>query len=105
MEHTIRKTSPKAELSTFAKTTEALEYVREHQPEVAFVSVENVDGRGFFLIKKMKKISPNTNVIVVASRYRFLEELNELRISGYVTEDFTEEKVNEEMACLRYVCT
>ena len=105
MEHIIRKTRPEAELTAFAKTADALSYVKKHQPEVAFISVEHADGRGFFLIKKVKKISPNTNVIAVASRYRFLEELNALRISGYVTEDFTEERVEEEMACLRYACS
>lgn len=105
MERTIRKTCPAAEVTAFAKTADAFTYVEKHQPEVAFISIENADGRGFFLIKKIKKALPDTNVIVVASRYRFLEELNELRISGYVTDEFTEEKVNEEMACLRYACT
>lgn len=105
MKKVIRETEPDADIRTFAKTGETLDFVAENQPEVAFISVENTDGRGYFLIKKMKSLSPQTNVIAVASRCRFEQELMSLRISGYVTERFTNEIVREEMANLRYAAS
>lgn len=89
-------------MHVFKDTQAVLDYVAEHQPEVAFISTENEDGRGYFLIKRMKYLSPRTNVIAVASTYRYLKELTELRVSGYVTEKFTKEAVHEEMENLRY---
>lgn len=64
--------------------------------------MEQADGRGFFLIKELRNASPRTNVIAVAQEYRFGAELMKLRISGYVTQGLTKEKVIEEMENLRY---
>lgn len=102
MAHVIRETTKGAEVHVFKDTQAALDYVAAQQPEVAFISTENEDGRGYFLIKRMKYLSPRTNVIAVANEYRYLKELTELRVSGYVTEKFTREAVNEEMENLRY---
>lgn len=102
MEKALYDAEPLAEITAFAKTTDVLAYVERYQPEVAFISLENPDGRGYFLIKKMKNISPRTNVIVVASRYRFLKEIMGLRVSGYVIGELTKEIVADEIAHLRY---
>ena len=103
MKKVISETEPDAEIFAFAELEKTLSYVKMNQPEVAFISVENTDGRGYFLIKKMKSLSPHTNVIAVASQYRFEQELMSLRISGYVTEKLTRNIVLDEMANLRYV--
>ena len=102
MARVIRGINKGAEIHVFKETQDALDYVAEHRPEVAFISTENEDGRGYFLIKRMKYLSPRTNVIAVASEYRYLKELTELRVSGYVTEGITKETVSEEMENLRY---
>ncbi len=98
----IRKSSPGGEVIAFEGTEEALQYVEQNLPEVAFISMENTDGRGYFLTKRVRKLSPRTNVVAVASEYRYAQQLMKLRISGYVTDELTEERVSEEIANLRY---
>lgn len=102
MVHIIREINKGAEIHVFKETQDVLDYVAEHHPEVAFISTENEDGRGYFLIKRMRYLTPRTNVIAVANEYRYLKELTELRVSGYVTEGITKEAVCEEMKNLRY---
>lgn len=104
MTKTISEIEPQAEITAFEKTADALEYAQSCYPDIAFISKENADARGYFLLKKVRKQSPGTNVIAVASRYRFLPELYHLRISGYIVEEMTPQKVREEMQNLRYAC-
>lgn len=102
MMHVVRQAQSGAEIHAFKDIEHAVSYAEEKQPEAAFISVEQVDGRGFFLIKKLRNLSPRTNVIAVSKECRFGAELMKLRISGYVTQGLTKEKVAEEMENLRY---
>lgn len=98
----IQRSRPGGGVTAFEKAEEMLKYVEQNLPEVAFISMENTDGRGYFLTKQVRKLSPRTNVVAVASEYRYAQQLMKLRISGYVTGEFTEERVSEEIANLRY---
>ena len=102
MIYVVRQAQPGAEVQAFKNVTEAVAYAEKMQPEAAFISVEQSDGRGYFLIKKLRNLTPRTNVIAVAKECRFGAELMKLRISGYVTQRLTKEKVVEEMKNLRY---
>lgn len=102
MMRVIRKVQPGVRIVFFQAAADALEYAHENLPEVAFISVEQEDGGGYFLIKKLRKLTPRTNIIAVSREYRFEAELMKLRISGYVTQEFTGEKVLDEMRNLRY---
>lgn len=102
MMHVIRQAQPEAEVHAFKDMEEAVSYAEKVQPEAAFISVEQADGRGYFLIKKLRNLTPRTNVVAVAKECRFGAELMKLRISGYVTQELTKEKVIEEMENLRY---
>lgn len=102
MTKVIRESEPNAYVDAFETTNSVLEFAGQTYPEVAFISVENVDGRGYFLVKELKRISPKTNVIVVARQYSFMQELIKLRVSGYVTDELTKDIVTDELANLRY---
>lgn len=102
MEKVIVKSKPEACIVTFATSDMLLEFAKKTNPEVAFISIESADGRGYFTVKALKKISPKTNVIVIASQCRYMQELIHLRISGYVTGELTKDIVTEELANLRY---
>ena len=102
MEYVIRNAQPDAEVYVCKRTNDALAYAESVYPQAAFISVQHKDGRGYFLIKKLKHLSPRTNVIAVSEKYRFEAELMKLRISGYITEGITREKVLDEMEHLRY---
>lgn len=92
------------EVIPFEKPEAVLQYVEENRPEIAFISAENADGRGYFLIKKIRQLSPQTNIIAVAREYRFAQEMMKLRVSGYVTGKFTLKKVIDELQNLRFQC-
>ena len=100
----IRQTRSGAEVISFEKPEAVLQYVEENRPEIAFISAENADGRGYFLIKKIRQLSPQTNIIAVAREYRFAQEMLKLRVSGYVTGKFTVKKVIDELQNLRFQC-
>ena len=100
----IRQTRAGAEVIPFEKPEAVLQYVEENRPEIAFISAENADGRGYFLIKKIRQLSPQTNIIAVAREYRFAQEMMKLRVSGYVTGKFTMKKVIDELQNLRFQC-
>lgn len=102
MMRVIRQAQPGVSLYGFRDAAQAIQFAEQEKPEAAFISLENEDGRGYFLIKKLRRVSPRTNVIAVSGTYRFEAELMRLRISGYVTEAFTREKVIDEMENLRY---
>ncbi len=102
MAEAIRSVEPNADIFVFSQTVDVLETAQKEQPEVAFISMEQEDGKGYFLVKKFAKMSPKMNVIAVAKEYRFAQELMRLRVSGYVTGDLTPELVRDEMANLRY---
>lgn len=102
MKHVIHNAQPSAEVCVWKRTKDALIYAENMHPEAAFISVQHEDGRGYFLIKKLKLLSPRTNVIAVSEQYRLEAELMKLRISGYITEGITREKVLDEIEHLRY---
>lgn len=102
MEYVIRNAQPDADVCVCKRTDDALVYAEKMHPQAAFISVQHKDGRGYFLIKKLKLLAPRTNVIAVSETYRFEAELMKLRISGYITEGITREKVLDEMEHLRY---
>lgn len=105
MAKVIRETEPDASVDAFETTNSALEFASHTYPKVAFISIENKDGRGYFLVKELKRMSPRTNVIVVARQYCFMQELMNLRVSGYVTGELTKDIVADELANLRYECS
>ena len=102
MAKVIRDTKPDAYIELFETTDAVLQFATKNHTDVAFISMENDDGRGFFLVKELKVISPRTNVIAVAQHYHFMQAMNRLRVSGYITETLTTDIVADELANLRY---
>lgn len=98
----IREAEPDADIMAFEQSVQLLEYANRYHPQAAFISVEQSDGKGLFLVKKLSRLSPKTNVIAMAREYRFAKELMNLRISGYIVEELTKDLVAEEMNNLRY---
>ena len=65
--------------------------------ETAFISVDDKQGRGFYLTQRLRSIDPQINLISMASRLRFGQELINLRISGYIVGERTKEKILDEI--------
>ena len=65
--------------------------------ETAFISMEDKEGHGFYLAKRLKKIDPQINLISMADKLRYGHELIKLRISGYIIGKRTREKILDEL--------
>lgn len=98
----VQETKPETVVRDFEALDRILAYVGANFSEVAFINMENADGGGFFLTKKLRELSPRTNVIAVSDDCRYAQELMKLRISGYITGKMTKERVMEELENLRY---
>ncbi len=85
------------ELYSFDDPDKAVLCAADGSIETAFISVEDKSGRGFYLTKKLRKLDPQINLISMASRLRFGQELISLRISGYILGERTKEKIMEEL--------
>ena len=85
------------DLYSFDNPDEAMLCATDGSIETAFISVEDKYGRGFYLVKKLRKLDPQINLISMASKLRFGHELIDLRISGYILGDRTKEKILEEL--------
>lgn len=85
------------ELYSFDNPDEAVLCATDGSIETAFISVEDKLGRGFYLVRKLKNIDPQINLISMASKLRFGHELINLRISGYILGERTKEKILDEL--------
>ena len=85
------------DLYIFDDPDKAVLCASEGSIETAFISVEDRLGRGFYLTKKLRNMDPQINLISMASRLRFGQELINLRISGYILGERTKEKILDEL--------
>ena len=92
---------PNAEIVQCEGPTEALETVEAKTFDVAFLDIEMPGMTGVELAKKIKKISPDTNIIFSTAYPQFAGEAFAIHASGYVTKPLTVEKVSQELDNLR----
>lgn len=85
------------DLYSFDDPDEAFMCATDGSIETAFISVEDKQGRGFYLTQRIRSIDPQINLISMASRLRFGHELINLRISGYILGERTKEKILDEI--------
>ena len=99
--HIIGQCMPGAELVVCSTPEEALDKVEKYIFRIAFLDVEMPGMTGVELAKKIKKISPDTNIIFSTAYQQYAGEAFSLHASGYVNKPLTVEKVNAELDNLR----
>ena len=98
----IEKCEPDAEIVACASAEEALKEIKKGSFDVAFCDIEMPGMTGIQLAKRIKKISPDTNIIFSTAFPQYVGEAMELHASGYITKPLTPAKVRKELADLRH---
>ena len=93
---------PEAEISAFASAKEALAFAGEQSVDIAFLDIELRGGSGLELAQKLLSLNPRLNVIFLTSYREYALEAWELGGSGYILKPLTVERVQKELATLRY---
>lgn len=91
-----------AEITQCDGPKDALEKVEQQNFDIAFLDIEMPGMSGVELAKRVKKISPETNIIFSTAYPQFAGEAFELHASGYITKPLTADKVNAELENLRH---
>lgn len=91
-----------AEIHSFRKPLEALEYVKNNPCEIAFLDIQMREINGVVLARKIKEAYPQINIIFVTGYSEYANEAFGLHASGYVFKPVTEDKIKVEMENLRY---
>lgn len=103
LENAIQEAVADCELKCFQKSTEALKWAENMNPEIAFLDMEMPTLSGIELGKELKKKNPEINLIFISGYfYEYVKEALPLHFSGYLEKPVTVELIELEMRNLRF---
>ena len=85
----------------FSDVKEALKYVEEEKPNVAWLDIEMPGISGLELSMRIKKLSPETNIVFVTGHERFAYQSFQLHASGFILKPATMDALRRELDNLR----
>ena len=97
----ISEAAPDAQLNGFEYPEDALDFVVEHDCNVAFLDVEMAGMSGVELAEQLKLRNPDINIIFATGFEEYRKEAYDLHASGYLTKPITTDKVRKELSDLR----
>lgn len=89
------------EVISFRYPEDALEYVREHSCDIAFLDIEMAGMSGVALADALKKYNPEINIVFCTGYGNYRDQAFDLHASGYLMKPITPEKVKREFENLR----
>lgn len=89
-------------ITTFDRSINALEYVKENDVDVAFLDVDMPEINGVDLAKEFKKYKPKLNVVFCTGYSEYMQEAIKLHASGYLLKPSDKEHVKEAIDNLLY---
>lgn len=98
----IAKCEPAAEIVVCASGFEALEEAKVKPFDIAFCDVEMPEMTGLQLAKRLKSLSPKTNIIFCTAYAHYAIDAMKLHASGYIVKPATLDKVKKELENLRH---
>lgn len=98
----IQEAAPEADIASFSRTSEVLEYVEKEPIDVAFLDIQMRKMDGLELARRIKKIQPKANIIFSTAYTEYLyDAISKLHCSGYILKPVTTEQIVEELNNLR----
>ena len=97
----ISEAAPDAELNGFEYPEDALDFLDNHDCNIAFLDVEMAVMSGVELAEQLKMRNPDINIIFATGFEEYRKAAYELHASGYLTKPITVEKVKRELCELR----
>lgn len=93
----IKEAKTDANLISYKSSAEALNYIQEHEVDVAFLDIQMRKMTGMDLAREMKLRRPNVNIIFVTGYHDYIyQAVSEIRCSGYILKPVTTEQVTKE---------
>lgn len=102
MVSSIKEVEDSAEVYSFQKAEEALEFCRTNICDVAFLDIQMGRMSGIELAKQIKILNPSVNIIFATGYGEYREAAFDMHASGYLTKPITPKKVKSELDNLRY---
>ena len=98
----IQDCLPDAELTVCGGPAEALKAALDTQFDIAFLDIEMPGMSGIELARRIKSLSPSTNIIFSTAYPQYAGDAFRLHASGYITKPLNRQKVMDELNELRY---
>ena len=102
LEMSVKKARPDAEVLSFLKPKELLEAAQKDGCDIAFLDIHMRGMTGVELAKELKAVNPKMNIIFVTGFSEYTGEAMSLHASGYIMKPVTQNKVEQELADLRF---
>ena len=93
-----REMPPLTEAQGFTRAREALEWLSDHDADLALLDIDMPDMNGLTLAAEIKKLRPDTAIVFLTGYSEFAVKAFELRASGYLLKPVNKEKLAEEIA-------
>ena len=90
------------EAEGFTRAADALEWLDDHEADIAFLDINMPDMNGIELAERIKKKSPDTAVIFVTGYAQYAVDAFAVRAAGYLMKPVTREMLQKDVA---YVCS
>ena len=94
---TAEKISDVKHLETFQNPQEALEHVKVHDTDVAFLDIEMPGMQGIHLARELKAVNQNIKIIFVTAYNQYALDAFEVEAIGYLLKPYTLQKVEHEL--------
>lgn len=98
----IKEAEPSADIFSFQKVKDAIEFYKENVCEVAFLDIQMMNVSGIELAKRLKLINPKINIIFVTGYSDYSMEAFQMHASGYLLKPVTAQMIRKELDNLRH---
>ncbi len=98
----LEESLPDAEIIGFDKPMSAIDFAKNNRIALAFLDIEMGKVSGLDLCRELLKINPRTNVVFLTSYIDYSFDAWSTGACGFLLKPLTVEKVNKQLAFLRY---
>ena len=102
LEMAIKEARPDADITAHKKQADLLEDARKNGCDIAFLDIHMRGMNGVELAKELKTVNPKMNIIFVTGFSEYAGEAMSMHASGYIMKPVTKEKIEKELADLRF---
>ncbi|MBR1675436.1 MAG: response regulator [Eubacterium sp.] len=89
----MKEIDPSGSHHAFMDPQKALKFVKENEPDVAWLDIEMPGISGLQLAMEIKKISGKTNIVFVTGYEKFAYDSFQLHASGFILKPVTKEAI------------
>ncbi len=98
----MKEIDPEGSHAGLIDAEEAISYVKDHHPDVAFLDVEMPGMNGLELAEKMQQLHSAINIVFVTGHVEYAFDAHKVFASGYLVKPATREEVEQVLANLRH---